>query len=451
MFKVQAVYALMLGVLLAAVVQAQQTMPPGMIQGPMMLPPTGGPAMGGPAGPAFGGPAMGGPMMGGPMQGGPMPSGPMMGGPMQQPMVAPVNFESDFGVQQAGFSGGGCGPGCFDGGCGMGCGGCGHGCGLCDGMGCGVCCPPPGCPVIFNGEVEATFLVPDLDGNLATGGFASPTVPALALFSSLDAELDEGEVLPSPRIWLHAQKCEWGIGARLWYLDGASHDLTPFNLLALNIFGDMAQERLYLLNADVEATYSWHTCHGAGFQWGVGLRYVDMQHSALAFGSAVLDDVIATTNAVAISEYEGYGVTTGVRGTIPVYHNVNIFWNLRGTYSQGDLMARVQTAATAVGDGDAAAATTSAGAITDDDLLIGEAQLGVQWEHALACLPARAFCRFAFEYQHWEFDNGVLATSTAQADVATVPGTIATANATAAARDPRLDLYGLSIAAGLTW
>ena len=66
MFRVRAGYALMLGVLLAAVAQAQQPMPgmmPGgmlqqgpMMQGPMMLPPVGGPI----------GPAMGAPMLQGP-------------------------------------------------------------------------------------------------------------------------------------------------------------------------------------------------------------------------------------------------------------------------------------------------------------------------------------------------------------------------------------------------
>lgn len=454
MFRVRAGYALMLGVLLAAVAQAQQPMP-GMMQGPMGP----GPMMQGPMGP---GPMMQGPMMlpaVAPMGGQMAPAmGPMFQGP---PNAAPVNFHSDIqptgfaapgGYGDCGCGGGGCDGGCFGGHHGYQ----GYGCDACGGGGCGACCPPPGCPVCFNGEVEATILLPDLRGNSVNGTFASPTVPALATFASMDSELDEQDVLLSPRIWLHAQKCEWGLGLRVWYLDETESDFTPLDQLQLNIFSASTSERLYLLTTDAELTYSWHGHQhggwgGASYQLGVGMRYLDMEHESIAFGSALLDDVIAGTNGIATTDFEAIGITSGFRGTVPLWRHAHLYWKIRGSYMHGDVQARTQTYASAVGIGDAAAGVTTAGALSDDDLFIGEAQLGIQWQHDLVCVPARCFFRTAFEFQHWEFDSAIGATSNVTVNVATVPGTIASANTSATAVAPDIDLFGLSIAAGLTW
>ena len=109
------------------------------------------------------------------------------------------------------------------------------GCGACGGLGC-ECCPPPGCPVIFNHEVEASFLFMDIDGTRAAGSFDAPALPVGAIFSSADADLDD-DITVVPRVWLHAQKCEWGVGGRLWYLSDSESNFTPLNLLNLNIIG----------------------------------------------------------------------------------------------------------------------------------------------------------------------------------------------------------------------
>jgi hypothetical protein len=323
---------------------------------------------------------------------------------------------------------------------------------------CGDCCPPHGCPTCFNCDIEAIILVSNLEGNLANGALASPTVPALATFDAEDTEIDDSVSL-SPRFWLHCQKCEWGLGVRAWYLSDSEANFTPLDQLQLNILGDYIQERLEAGLIDGEVTYSWDCTHGhhlgicggSSFQVGVGVRYGELETDTIAFGSAILDDVLATTTAVARSEFDGLGVTSGFRGRKYLCKSCSFYWNVRGSVLFGDLEGRVQTTASAVGVGAAAAAINVAGARSEEELMLGEAQLGLQWEHELRCIPACAFFRVAAEYQHWDFDSDLFAAATSDVDVATVPGTVATAVSNAAARAPDLDLFGLSLGAGLTW
>ncbi len=207
MLRVRAAYATVLGVLLVAAAQAQQ---PGMIQtapGPMFGPPQAAPVMPGP----MMGPPMGGPMMGPPSMVVPASYGHGMPGPMMGDCCGSCGG-CDMCVSDCGCDM--CLGGCGQNGCG-GCGDCFDGClGCCD-----ACCPPPGCPAIFNGSVEGTILVPILDGNVANGSFSSRTIPVNVNFGSADSELDRDHVFYSPRIWLHTQKCGLGVGG-LWVLAG---------------------------------------------------------------------------------------------------------------------------------------------------------------------------------------------------------------------------------------
>lgn len=437
MFRVRAVHALYLGVLMAAVGQAQQPMPPGMTPGPMLMAPAGGPMMDGPA-------------------------GPMMG----PPMVAPAMFQDDgYGpgaVQPASCFGGGCGGDCM-GGCGDcmgGCGDCMGGCGDFMGGGCGGCCPPPGCPVVFNGEVESSFLFLNIDGTEALGSFDAPALPVGAVFVSNDAEL-ENELTVIPRVWLHAQKCEWGVGARLWYLSESSARLTPLNLLALNIIGDYTMERVEALNGDVELTYSWHRASSQNYglfrnssiQIGVGGRYTEFQNDSLILANAALGDAIAHASSVARSEFDGTGITSGARGTVLLRRNVSLFWSARGSFIWGDLTTQSQSAATALAEPDVAAGQiNSAGTISNEELFIGEAQVGIEWEHNLQCVPATCFFRVAGEYQYWDVNSAAISTTDATADIVILPaGDAVSAYAESTAEAPRVEMYGVSIAAGLTW
>lgn len=436
MFRVHALSVLTFGLLIAASAQAQPPGPPPMFQpnGPM-------PGMMGP----------------GPMQGG------MFGGPAP---VAQAGFDSPgygYGpgpVQQAGFLGGACQKGGCCGDCGGGCGSCGGGCGC--GPSCiDGCCPPPGHPCVFNAEVEASILFMNLDGNTTQGSMASPNVPVFATFSSADPNLDD-DVTLTPRIWLHCQKGCWGVGTRIWYLSDWRSEFTPLNLLQLNIIGDYSTENVRAWNSDLELTYSFHkdSCHhcphlgGFGVQFGVGVRYANFENQAVSLGAARLDDAIVNTTAVAATEFDGVGITGGIRGTKCLWHNVSLYVNARYSHLFGDVLARSQASASAVNGIDAAADVFSAGARSDEELLIGEFQVGLQWEHELRCIPANCFFRVAGEYQYWDLRSDIFAQSNAQVQIDVLPagpGQVAIATSESSAIAPQLDLFGLSIAAGLTW
>ena len=463
MFRVRAVYAVMLGVLVAAAAQAQH--PPGMIQGPMM-PPPGAPGMG----PMVGGPMMGGPMVGGPMMGG--PAGPAMFNPVgPAPVALPTASPGGQyapGVEQAAFFGGNCGCGCDCNDCCSGncCGGCGGGCcgrrfpfagptgklecGYGD-SGIGSSIPGPS-PVIWNHEVEASFLYMDIDGTSTAGQIDAPAIPVAALFLSRDADLDS-ELAGVPRIWLHCQKCNWGLGWRFATLGESESLFTPLNLLNLNIIGNYSMERIHTLTNDVVATYSCHPGHLSSFQFDVGLRYAEYENESLHLANAAFTDAVAHSSGVASVDFDGVGVTWGVRGTIALHHHVSFFWGARGAYVWGDMRTAAQTAVSAIYSVDpAAGAIDSAGTITEEELMIGEVQLGIQWEHHLHCIPATAFFRVAGEYQHWEIDSGAFSAADSIVQVDVLPaGDVIVSSAQARAQAPYVDMFGISIAAGLTW
>ena len=77
---------------------------------------------------------------------------------------------------------------------------------------------------------------------------------------------------------------------------------------------------------------------------------------------------------------------------------------------------------------------------------IGEFQLGAQWEYELTCLPAVAFFRTAFEYQLWDIQGSGFANAFS---VGAANGTSVLAQAQSGASN--VQLYGISVATGLTW
>ena len=88
---------------------------------------------------------------------------------------------------------------------------------------------------------------------------------------------------------------------------------------------------------------------------------------------------------------------------------------------------------------------SSALAATDDEGFIGEMQLGLQFEHQLACSPARYFVRAAVEYQYWNAD-GASAAAGSQAFTDDV-----TISSLATADNFEMSLIGFVIGAGLLW
>jgi len=80
------------------------------------------------------------------------------------------------------------------------------------------------------------------------------------------------------------------------------------------------------------------------------------------------------------------------------------------------------------------------------DLQIAEIQVGLEWNHALECVPANFFCRTAYEYQFWDI-NGL---PTGGAGFGGTIGELTT-NSFSSAGLGDMCLNGFSIATGLTW
>lgn len=457
MFRVRAVSVLTLGLLIAASTQAQQPGPymngpmpmPAFGPGPQMMPPQSAPYGMAPQGfdPAYA-QAMYDASMGAPYGVAPM----QYPGDVPQPIIAgDPSLGGDCGCGCEGPCMGDCGcsqkGGCFQkGGCHGGC------------MPCCEPCPPPCCPIVCSVEVEATFLMMDLSGTQVAGQLDAPAIPVGALFLSSDADLED-EITHSPRLYFNCQKCEWGLGVRVWNLDDSASNYTPLNLLNLNIIGNYSLERIEACYADTELTYSLShgSCHygllkNSSLQLAVGLRYAEYENESLMIANGSFGDAIAHSSGIAQVRYDGTGITSGIRGTFGLKHHTALYWGLRGSYLWGDMTTLAQTAATAIYEVDpAAGAINSAGTSTDEELFIGEATLGLQWQHQLRCIPACAFFRVAAEYQLWDINSDAFSYAESVVEVDVLPADSIISSAQALAGSPKVDLFGLTVATGFTW
>jgi hypothetical protein len=93
-------------------------------------------------------------------------------------------------------------------------------------------------------------------------------------------------------------------------------------------------------------------------------------------------------------------------------------------------------------------AISSSYASSDEALFIGEVQLGLMWEHRLACLPANVFVKVAAEYQFWDATasgepmwDGAFASN----------GNGDFGNGQYDANTPSVSMFGLNLGVGLTW
>ena len=199
-------------------------------------------------------------------------------------------------------------------------------------------------------------------------------------------------------------------------------------------------------------SFAFHAGNIASFQFDAGLRYAESENESLHLANAAFTDAIAHSSGVALTAFDGTGVTAGVRGTICLHHHVSFFWGVRGAVVFGDMTTSAQTAATAIyGVDPAAGAIDAAGTLSDEELYIGEVQLVVQWEHQLQCIPAVAFFRVAGEYQHWEIDSLAFSQADSAVQVDILPADTLISSSQARAEAPYVDMYGISITAGLSW
>ncbi len=295
------------------------------------------------------------------------------------------------------------------------------------------------------GGAETTFLVPNLNGHPVSVELFDLTGGAPTTVQSTTADVDD--MYFAPRVWLGARHGCWGIAGRFWYMNDAERAFDPV-ILPDDVFGFTAQSRLKAYTVDLEVTRDWCVL-GCQTQLGFGARYASLESSRSVFASGAVTPTALFGSAMSARQTDGSGITfswTGTHGLGRHFPNLSLYWALRGSVLWGDATASAQTMAAADDGVGAGAGGHYALAGTNGTLYIGEVQLGVQWEHPLECVRARAFLRIAGEYQYWDSDAwlGAGAQTTSFAG----PGL---AQATAEARGLRMGLAGFTLGAGLTW
>ncbi len=328
------------------------------------------------------------------------------------------------------------------------------------------CCPSPP-PLFWTAGVEATFLSPDL--NTFGTGVSIEEFEYNRLDSASSFNDDVDSVYLAPRIWIGVQGCKWGANLRYWHLQaGESSYDPPFGShgdwdgpgSGIPNFGFDSHNHLEAYTVDLEITRRL-AVHDLWMQFSAGVRHAEIWQDEGVTASGVTDDSMMFAFGQANRNTRGTGLVFGWYGRKPLYpcSCVHWFYNLRfstlwgptETYAEtGVLVGAVTPEAVA-----AAGSVNGASTYVDDNLFIGEVQLGLEWDYALRCLPANAFFRTAIEYQRWTGGQGYSAANSFAGVVVDdgINPSVQAAEGTAfaAADAPELELIGLSIGTGLTW
>ncbi|MGD9635165.1 MAG: hypothetical protein AB7G28_12450 [Pirellulales bacterium] len=331
----------------------------------------------------------------------------------------------------------------------------------------GACCPPPR-PLFWTSGIEATFLAPDLNGGYADFSVAEVANDRFSYFSTDTDDIDDLYV--APRLWIGVQGCLWGVNARYWHLranegsfdptlgsdgtwDGPNCGQTDFGFNSCNDF------EAYTVDLEVTRRVCLYDCW---MQFALGVRHAEIEHDAALSAAALADDSVIFGFANAHRQSRGTGLLLGWYGRTPIFpcSCVHWFYNFRWSALWGptETAAETGTLVTLTStDPDAVAAAGSvngANTCANDTLFIGEIQLGLEWDYALRCMPANAFCRLAVEYQRWSSGTGFSQSNSfagAGIDNSGVVTTTTLGDANALADAPELDLVGLAASTGLTW
>jgi hypothetical protein len=308
----------------------------------------------------------------------------------------------------------------------------------CDSCNCNPCCCEP-CWTCMSGA-EATFLVPEIDDGFAGAAFANGLGGGAAADAS---DLDLHDFTYSPRVWLGAHKGDVGIVGRFWHLDTCDDNFDPFEA---NGFGFDSDSALTMQTIDLELTKQiCRNCKEYVVTFGV--RYAEFDHSTDIQTISQAGVATFVTDSFFQQYARGTGLTSSLSGASPICGTcVSWFYSARGSYLFGHTDTTAATSAAGGIGGAQVFAANGATAEIDDPFLIAELQLGVIAEYSLKCYPANAFVRVAGEMQHWSGDESeAFATSF----VGVAPGAVAVANAATAGLDT--NLFGVSIATGLTY
>lgn len=323
----------------------------------------------------------------------------------------------------------------------------------------GNCCPKcrPRCILVVS--TEAVFVSPDVNGvPVSYRYYEAGNPPQVLQFGPDfdDAALDNFYI--APRISLGWQGECWGVVGRYYHLRAAEHahdPLVPTGQFAYHSF-DM-NNILEAYYTDIELTRNF-CLHGCKNQFAFGCRYALISHDESIYGRAVVDfdnPSILQGGARRNRQAHGTGLTVALNGRKPLFCNscAHWFYNVRTSILWGSNQSEVESWAdvTAISPATVADAgsVNTATAVVVDDLFIGEIQVGIEWDFALRCLPAKAFFRTAFEYQYWDASTG-LAASGSFAGLST-GGDAYQVTTGSSAPGLIVDFVGLSIGTGFTW
>ncbi len=327
----------------------------------------------------------------------------------------------------------------------------------------GSCCPPPR-PLFWTSGIEATFLRPDLNEGYANFSVFEASNNRFDEFNTATNDVDDFYM--SPRIWFGVQGCLWGANLRYWHLRANEGSFDP--TLGSNgdwdgpncgtpDFGYTSCNDLEAYTIDLEITR--RVClYDCWMQFSAGVRHAELETDASLNATALADDSVLFGFAGSHRDTRGTGIVLGWYGRKPVFPCSCVHWFYNFHWSAlwgptdtaaetGVLVSLTSTDPDAVG---AAGSVNGASTRANDNLFIGEVQLGLEWDYALRCMPANAFCRAALEYQRWSGGRG-FSGANSFAGVEIDGDTTTLGNALAIADAPDLDLIGLAISTGLTW
>jgi hypothetical protein len=310
---------------------------------------------------------------------------------------------------------------------------------------CESCCSP-GFQWIVG--VEGTFFWPQFNRpflrNTMTNNLGTETI-----LSNTSNGSAEGALIAAPRITFGVQGERWGLVGRYWYASNWGSNFSP-SLPGSSDFGVQGFDGFRAYTADLEAQRRFCCCNWDMYGFG-GLRYASINNDRNLIATNSFGGPGLSTASFAGQQFNGTGITFGLLGMRPIWCDdspVKLFFANRYSFLWGNGADAVQTTATSIDGVNTLTSTNGAQAKGNGDLFIAEVQLGLQWDACLQCLPGRVFVRTALEYQYWDANTGVQASSTSFVN-AIANQTAATATATAG--NMVFDLIGFNIGAGIMY
>jgi len=282
------------------------------------------------------------------------------------------------------------------------------------------------------------------------GMHADASVENLRLDNTVDLSNSDGfdRFTFSPRIYAGVQEGCWAVLGRFWYLSDSTSSLNPLFPAPGSGIGTYSDERLKAYTVDFEVSRSF-CCGLSKVDVFFGGRYASFEAGqGLDVSRLTSPTQISESNVFTDFSFNGLGITTGFLGRTPIGCDtcISLVWGLRGSVLWGNANRAVETSNSVIDTDSNGAGGFSAQSSDCATAFIIEAQVGVQWDHELRCLPMSAFLRVAAEYQYWDLGSNGSAIATSFAEDA--PGA---ATSSGSVGNVDLNLVGLTVGCGLNW